>query len=256
MFKNIFTVLTLLSSVIIYGQNITLLKNFNPKAKELKHSLNTAGDSLIITCEKTILQVEIFNEDYEKLIIVKGFETQITLDDIPIGKFVVEAKLADKNIVMDLIKHDHFNDRSNSTLSNDKKEIAGGKGMMLDEKLNIIKSSPNKSIEFILTRGKTKKQTTENQKFYWTITKVNTESGSSKTMKLVNQESVDRMILKNKLEYKSTEGKLNELIAWEVYNTTKFIKHQVSDNNYMYSQSSDFFNTAPYYTSKNNLQNP
>lgn len=252
MFKKICTLLILFSTVIIYSQNITLIKNNNPKAKELNHSLNNTRDSLILGCEKTISKVEFFNEDYEKIVVVEDFEAQIPLFDLPVGRFIVHAKITDKILVMELIKYE----ATNSTSSLDKKEVAEGKGMMLDEKLNLIKSSPNKSIEFILTRGKTKKQATKTQKFYWTVTKINNEIGSSKTMKLVNQESVDRMILKNKLEYNSTEGRFNELIAWEVYNTEKFIKHQVSDNNYMYSQSSDFFNTAPYYTSSNNLQNP
>lgn len=252
MFKKICTILILSSTVIISSQNITLLKNNNPKAKELNHSLNSTKDSLILESEKPIYKIEIFNEDFEKIVVVKDFEVQIPLFDLPVGRFIVHAKLTDRILVMELIKHEV----SNSTVTLDKIEIAEGKGMMLDEKLNIIKSSPNKSIEFILTRGKTKKRATKNQKFYWTVTKINNEIGSSKTMRLVNQESVDRMILKNKLEYSSTEGKLNELIAWEVYNTEKFIKHQVSDNNYMYSQASDFFNTSPYYTSANNLQNP
>ena len=256
MSKTICTLLILFSTVIIYSQNITLLKNFNPKAKELKHSLNTTGDSLIMQCEKTIFKVEIFNEDYEKTIIVENSEAQIPLKDIPVGKFVVEAKLADKIIVMDLIRYDFINDKSTSITSLDKKEIAEGKGMMLDEELNVIKNSPKHSIEFILTRCKTKNNTNKNQKFYWSATKVNNESGSNKTMKLVNQESVDRMILKNKQEYNSTSGKLNELIIWEVYNTSKFMENQVSDPDFVYSSTSDLFNTSPYYSTENSIQNP
>ncbi len=256
MFKNICTLLILLSSVITYGQNITLLRNFNPKAKELKHSLNDSRDSLIMGCENTILKVEIFNEDYEKSILIEGFKIKIALNDLPIGKFVVEAKLIDKNIIMDLIKYDHFDEKSSSEESIGMKEVAEGKGMMLDENLHIIKSSPNRSIEYILTRGKRKKDTNKKQKFYWTVNQINNDLGSSKTMKLVNQKSVDKMIKKNKLEHNSVSGRLNELTAWEVYNTTKFMKNQVSNPDFIYSQTSDLFDVVPYYTKENSLQKP
>ena len=91
MFKKICTLLILFSSVIISGQNITLLKNTNPKVKELKHNLNASRDSLIMECEKTIYKVEIFNEDYEKIIIVEDFKSKIPLLDLPAGEFIVEA---------------------------------------------------------------------------------------------------------------------------------------------------------------------
>jgi hypothetical protein len=235
---------------IIYGQNITLLKNFNPKAKELKHSLNPTGDSLVLGCEKTILKIDIFNEDYEKTVVVEGYNAKISLTDLPAGKFVVEAKIVDKIILINIIKHDYLNEPTNADIS----DIAEGKGMMLDEGLNIIKSSPNTSIEYILTGAKRQKSLNKNQKFYWVITKVNNESGSSKTMKLVNQESADRMILKNKLENQSASGKLNELKVWEVYNTTKFMSQQVLNPDFIYSLESDFFNTTPYYSTQNNIE--
>lgn len=256
MIKNICTLLILFSTVISYGQNFTLLKNNNPKAKELKHSLNHANDSLILGCETKIIQVEIFNEDYEKKIIVDDFKSQISLRDIPEGKFVVETKLDDKIIVLGLMRYDFINETtSNSTRLGDKKDTAGGKGMMLDDKLNIVKSSPNKSIAFILTRTKTKTHTSKKQKFYWVVTKINNESGSSKTMKLANKESVDRMILKHKQELNSVSGKLNQLTIWEVYNTSKFMEQQMLNSEFFYSVTSDVFNTTPYYSTHTKVAN-
>jgi len=254
MFKNVCTLLILLSSIIIYGQNFTLLKNYNPKTKELKHSLNKTRDSLIMECDKSILKVEIFNEDFEKIITINDLNAQIALHDIPVGKFVVEAKLADKIIIMNLIKHDYFDKNSNSTMSLDTKEIAEGKGMMLDENLNVIKSSSNTSIEFILTRGKRKTNTHKKQKFYWIVNEVNNKIGSSKSMKLVDKESVDRMIKNNKLENNSVSGSLNELTVWEVYNTSKFMRNQMSNPNFIYSLTSDSFNVVPYYSKESSLQ--
>lgn len=254
MIKNISTLLVLFITVISYGQNLTLIKNTHPKAKDLKHSLNFAKDSLLLGCETKILKVDIFNEDYEKTVIVEAFKTQISLKDIPVGKFVIETRLVDKIIVIDLIKYQD-NNISNSEKLLDISDIIEGKGMMLDENLNIVSKLPSKSIEFILTGVKTKKHKNKKHKLYWTLTKINNESSSSKTMKLVNKESTDRMILKHKQELNSVSGKLNELTVWEVYNTTKFMEHQLLNPDFFYSLDSDLFNTTPYYETENNVQN-
>jgi len=253
MTRKICTLLILFLTIITNGQNVTLLKNFNPKAAELIHNLNNSNDSLVIQSKKTIIKVDIFNEDYEKMIEINDNEAQISLDEIPIGKFVVEVKLEDKIIVMDIIKYEQMD---NSNLTQNNEETAEGKGMMLDEKLNLIKSAPKNSIEFLLTREKSNKKRNKKQTFFWTLTKVNNESGSSKTMRLVMKESVEKMILRNKLENNSTSGKLNELIIWEVYDTTKFMENQVSNPDFVYSSTSDVFNTSPYYSTENNIQNP
>lgn len=249
--KNAYTLLFFLFSfTLTFGQNITLLKNYNPKAQELKHNLNKTKDSLILGCEKTIVKVDIFNEDYEKTILVENINTIIPLEDLPIGKFIVEASLNNKIITMNLIKYNNYK----VPTSSDRKEVASGKEMMLDETLNTIKKSPNMSVEYIFTLGKTKKSIDKKKKFYWTITKTSNEIGSSKIMKLANQDSVDRMILKNKSERNSPLGKENELIVWEVYNTSKFMKHQTNNPDYVYTASSEIFNTTPYYSTENNIK--
>lgn len=252
MIKNICTLLILFSTLIGYGQNFTLLKNNNPKAKELRHTLNPTKDSLILDCNTKILQIEFFNEDYEKKVIVEDFKTQISLRDIPEGKFVVEAKLVDKIIVFGVMRYDVSNEISKSE---DNRDTAEGNGMMLDDNLKIIKNAPNKSIAFILTGAKAKTLKSKKQKFYWVVTKINNESGSSKTMKLVNQESADRMILQHKQELNSASGKLNELMVWEVYNTSKFMERQMLDSDFFYSLTSDLFNTTPYYSTRNKVAN-
>ncbi|BAO74923.1 hypothetical protein [Winogradskyella sp. PG-2] len=251
MIKKIYTLLILCSTVFGYGQHITLLKNYNPKAQELKHSLNHSRDSLLMECESTILKIEIFNEDYEKTTIVDAPEIKISLIDLPAGKFVIEAKLVDKSIIMDLIKYDFEYKKSTQS-----KEVAEGKGMMLDENLKLIKSTPKRSIESLLTRGKRKKITDRKQKYYWVINEVNNDLGARKTMKLVNQESADKMIKRNRLENNSVVGKLNELTVWEVYNTQQFMKRQISNPDFVYSSSSDFFNVDPYYSKETSIQNP
>jgi hypothetical protein len=254
MIKSIYTLLVIFSTATVSSQNINLIKNTHPKARVLDHILNETRDSLILKSETTILQVEIFNEDYENLIIVENGGIQIPLKELPSGKFVVEAKLTDRIIVMDLIKRDSANDRSNATVSFNGDDLPGGIGMMLDEQQNIVKHSPTTSIEYIFTRSKSNKKTTKKQKFYWTITKVNNGMTSNKTMRLANQETVDKMISKHKLETKTSNGRLNELLVLEVYDKTKFIASQVANPDYINSYTSEFFNVSPYYTSEINFE--
>jgi hypothetical protein len=249
--KRICTLLILCCTLGISGQNVTLLKNFNPKVRALKHDLNSSRDSLVLEYEKTIVKVDIFNEDFEKLVVVESQNAQISLEDIPEGKFVIEVTLSDKIVLMDVIKHEANDNLCGSSISN----ITEGQGMMLDESLNIIKNSPHNSIEYILTGVKRERAITKKEKFYWVVIQTNTEIGSSKTMKLVDQKSVDRMILKNKLENRNTASKFNKLIAWEVYDTSKFMEQQLLNSNFMHSQTSDVFNTTPYYATKEGLQN-
>ncbi len=254
MIKKIWPLLILFSTAISFGQDIILLKNTNPRAKELKHNLNQTKDSLIIGCESTIFKVEIFNEDYEKVIIVEDNEAHIPLNDLPAGRFVVEAQLSNKIIVMNLFRHDYIDDSSNSDLALGKKEITDAKTMGFTEEKNIKKNISRHSIEFLLSGRKSKQVSHKNQKFYWTLTKVNTGNTSSKTMRLANQKSVDKMISNHKLEITTINAKRNELIIWEVYDKTKFIKQQVANPDYINSSVSNFFDVSPYYTSENSFE--
>lgn len=249
MMKAIYSILILLITLTIEGQNINLIKNTHPKARELKHTLNTTRDSLILDSEKTILQVEIFNEDYENLSAVEDNGVRISLKDLPVGKFVVEAKLTDRIIVMDLIKYSNTNN-----LALNKDEDVGGIGMMLDEQLNLVKTAPNNSIEFILTRHKPNRKTAKEKKYYWTVMRVNNGMTTNKTMRLADQKTVDEMILKHKLELKTSIGRRNELLILEIYDKSKFIESQVANPNYINSYTSEYFNVTPYYSSQNNIE--
>lgn len=110
MFKNFSISVFMLLSVFSYGQKSTLLQNINFRAKELKHSLNKSGDSLILESEKTIYNVEIFNQNFEKTIAVKSNKTIIPLNGTPLGRLVVQAKLVDKRIIMTLLRHEFIDD--------------------------------------------------------------------------------------------------------------------------------------------------
>lgn len=247
----LYTLLMLVSTLIGYGQNVTLLKNFNPKVKELKHNLNDSRDSLSLICESKIVKVDIFNEDYEESFEVEDFRSLIPLQDLPTGKFVVDVQLVDKIVEMHIIKHHNLEQDNDNTLN--KNDIIEDNDMILGEESNVVKNSPEISVEFLLSGSKRKKSVNKKQKFYWIVLEVCNGSNSYKSMRLVNESVAEKMISKNKLESKTNYGKLNKLTVWEIYDSSKFMQKQVADPNYIYSTSSDFFNVAPYYTSTKNL---
>ena len=95
----------MLSSVLAFSQKTSLLKNFNYRAKELKHDLNKDGDTLLLESSQTIYQVEIYNSFYEKKMSVNRYKTMIPINDLPEGKYIVEAVLSDRRIIMTIIRH-------------------------------------------------------------------------------------------------------------------------------------------------------
>jgi hypothetical protein len=254
MIKIIWTLLFLFSTAISFGQDIILQKNTHPKTKELKHNLNQTKDTLIMGCESSIFKVEIFNEDYEKIIIVENIQAHIPLNDLPAGRFVVQAQLSNKIVVMHLVKRDNMNDVHNSNLSTVEKELAETKTMGLSGDKNIKRNASHHSIEYLLSGRKPKRVSNKNQKFYWTLATVNTGDTSSRTMYLANQRTVDKMISKHKLEIKTSNARRNELIIWEVYDKSKFLEQQFANPDYINSSVSNFFDVSPYYTLENNFK--
>ncbi|BAO74924.1 hypothetical protein [Winogradskyella sp. PG-2] len=106
--KIIFSIAILLSTALTYGQKSTLIQNINVRAKELKHSINSTGDSLILEGKNSIDKVAIFNSDFEKTFIVNKNKAKIPLLNIPIGRFVTEVKLNNKLIVITLLGHENL----------------------------------------------------------------------------------------------------------------------------------------------------
>ena len=244
MYKTLIKLLIFFLTVTLNGQTTVLLKNFNPKAKELKHQLNKSRDSLILSCEQPILKVDIFNEDFEMIVTVEGSNTKIPLHNLPIGEFVVEAKLEDKIILMEIVRYEI--DTSSEQASIQQNEKLYESGTMLDENMKPIKSSSNNRIENMLSPGKVKKSK-NTKKFFWVVLIKNDKTGSSQTMKLVDESLVTKLIKRNKLEVNNAKDKINELRVWEVYDTSKFMRAQLADPNYFTSSSSELFNVIPYY---------
>lgn len=112
MLKNVYIFVFMFLTLASYSQKSTLLQNINFRAKELKHSLNKTGDSLILSSEKTIYSVDIFNQNFEKTVDVRSNETKIPLHNTPLGRLVVQAKMPDKRIIMTLLRHEEIEETS------------------------------------------------------------------------------------------------------------------------------------------------
>lgn len=230
----------MLLTVGVNGQNSTLIQNKNFRAKELKHRLNKTGDSLLLECARTIYNVEIFNQNYTKLFKIDSTKAKISLDNTPLGRLVVQAKLIDKRIIMTLLRHKELKSLTHDSIP-----------------LEIVKTSkPQEHSIASKLNWKPTKNVSKSQKFYWAILESNSNSNSYKSMRLVNEEELFKLIKKNKVEIKTPQGKHNKLTVWEVYNTKKFMEEQAANPDYIFSISSTSFNTTPYYTSIGNARMP
>lgn len=224
-------VLLVMSSLMVYGQQITFQKNVNPKAKNLIQTLNSKKDSLLLECkDNRIQQVDIFSDDYSKRIAVNSNITQIDLKQLPIGKFVVQAKVDQKWIVMSIEKHGNAD----------------------------IASSNTKTLEFDYTQSSGRadlENSIENTpRYYWVVTESKSNFGSSKSMKLENKHDVAKIISKNKIELKSNIGRDKNLYIYAIYNKSQFMTKQLRNPDYYKSaEDSNFFNAVPYYSSNNDM---
>lgn len=213
----------MITSCFAFGQQVTFEKNVNYSASELLQSLNKNGDSLLLESKHTpILQVDIISNDFSEHINVNSNTTKIDLKALPIGNFVIQAKVDKKWIVMYLEKNEDV--KISSTYQEEKDIASEGKSTKIDEKENIL--------------------------YYWVVSESNSNFGSSKTMRLEYEKDIAKLISKNRLELKSEIGKKNKLLVYAVYNKSKFMTKQLRNPIYYKSaEESIFFNTEPYYAS-------
>ncbi|MBC2846441.1 hypothetical protein [Winogradskyella flava] len=236
--KRLTIIIFTISSFFIYGQKTTFEKNVNYKARALTQVFNENDNSLTLKSEDTISRVDIFNDDYSNSIEVNNIETKIDLNELPIGEFIVQAKLGKKHIIMYLTKSE------TNLLQPPNIEI------ILNEDTEDIKKKPDDSL--------LKKAEEKSEKItagYWIVYERYARSGSSKSMRLESKEVVAEMISKNQLELSTEIGKNNKLIVYEVYDTSKFMREQIKNRQYFKSSDSKIFNIEPYYSStKQNYQ--
>ena len=294
----------LLLTTSIYAQKSTLLQNINVRAKELKHSLNKTGDSLILDGERTIYKVDIFNKDFEQSLIVKDSKVIIPLKDIPVGRFVVEAAMPDRLIVITLLRNETISAPINTPRLNKKVSLFGSalavtetthtpkikatkpklaaaykeddtgkKSMTINKKVTTTyKKVPDIDINTAVIETELTaidiNKTVNNEKFttaktllqnsahktvesYWIVYKTNGHS-SGKEMRFGDEELVHKMISHINLDKRTKAGKNNELIVWEIYDVSKFLKYKMKNRNNLSSEA-DCFNVVPYLKIANDL---
>lgn len=217
-------IILIMSSIVAYGQQINFQKNTNSRASVLLQSLNNNRDSLLLESQNEHIQlVDIFNEDFSERINVNNNKTKIDLKKLPLGNFVIQAKVNKKWIVMYLEKNQGWNNsvsEQNTLRSN-------------YESLDAKHASNNKFASY-----------------YWVVTESNSNFGSRKSMRLEHKNDIDKLISKNKLELQSKVGKDNTLIVYAIYNKSKFMNKQFRNPEYYQSkEKSNFFNSEPFYIS-------
>lgn len=237
---------TMLCSILGYSQQITFYENVNYRANTLLQSLNKSEDSLLLESKTAqILKVDIFNDDFSESIEVFSNSTKINLKTLPIGSFVIQAKVDKQWIIMYLEKTEE--DKITSTHNHEDIKITSThKSTKAIDNTVITSSSQSKSNKI------TKK---ENSLYYWVIIESNSSFGSSKSMRLEYKDGVERLISKNKLELKSNVGKNNTLIIYEVYNKSKFMDNQFRNPTFYKSEdASKFLNIKPLYASNEAIE--
>lgn len=231
MFQRIFILFFLISTLFSFGQKTTFEENINYKARLLKQEFNENNDSLTLSSDKIITQVDIFNDDYIETIDINDNEANINLGELPLGEFVIQARVEKKRIIMyvtrtELLDHNISNTRS---INNSPTEI---------EATVKIQEQSNAEKKFI-TAG------------YWVIYERNSKMGSYKSMRLEDEYVVKKMIARNRLELNTDIGKNNKLLVFEVYNTSEFMRNQLKNTDYINSEDSEIFNNIPFYISEN-----
>ncbi|MFK7832823.1 MAG: hypothetical protein AB8B52_06085 [Winogradskyella sp.] len=244
-----------------YSQNSTLIKNINARANELQHSLNKAGDSLVFKCERTIFEVVIFNSDFQRVVKLRDTKGSISIADIPVGKYVVEALLADKLIVMTLIRDKPLTLPEPNLMITENTIPAP----VVDVKLPLPKAKSSESIvkktdlavagkkrpRELLTRRLNPEKKYKAVATYWIVYKVNSGTGSEKIQKIADQNDVNRMISKIEIDMKTKTGRFNELIVWKVYDSSKFLEHKRKHKDDYIEITSESFQLEPYFQNVN-----
>ncbi len=217
----------ILSTVMAFGQKIRFEKNINYKASSLHQALNASRDSLILkSIGDRIQRVDIFSDDYTKQVKVDDYHTKIDLSRLPLGTYVVQAKIDKKWIVMSLEKYENM-------------QLAEANPHAGKKKVNQVST---------LQKSKIKQGT---PKYCWVVEESLSGMGSYKSMKLEYTSEVAKLISKNKLELKSDTGRANKLIVYAIYDKSKFMTMQMRNPNYYKSvEESSYFDTNPYYISE------
>ncbi|WP_178985824.1 hypothetical protein [Winogradskyella helgolandensis] len=147
--KLLYFIVLLFLSTLVYGQKSVLLQNTNTRAKELKHQLNKTEDSIIFKCDRTIYELMIFNDDFERVIKVKDTVAKIQISDIPVGRYAVEAVLRDKLIIITLLRNESFGLEELTPITHKRTDLNDATIADLNTSVAIIENAPKKLIKYV-----------------------------------------------------------------------------------------------------------
>ncbi len=215
-----------------FGQHIMFQQNVNPKAQVLQQILNDEQNSLVLeTDSETFHQVNIFNNEFSESYDVQNNKTTIDLTTLPLGNYIVQAKLDNKRIIMYLEK------------SKDLKQMS--------TKTNVVDVISEEDIQTKhITKNITKKKKAN---YYWVISESNSNFGSKRSMRLEYKADIEKLISKHKLELRSGSGKDNTLVIYAIHNKSKFMNKQFRNPEYYETtDASKHIDAEPYYASNVN----
>lgn len=235
--KHFYTLLFVLFGCVGYGQEVYFEKNESYTASKYNfiQKLTSNGDSLILESDKKrIKRVDILNENYLEVIDVKAKKAKINLQNLPLGSYVLQAKLGTHWIVMYLEKTDIIKTSdAELTLVEVENELE------LDKDLSLINAD---QVQL------------EEETMYWVVYESNSPFSSKKIMGLKYDTEIYDMISKIKLEVNTELGKNNKLLVYEIYDRKNFLRKQLNNHRYYKKKQSEFFNVSPIYTSEDDVK--
>ena len=223
----------------VAGQNSTLIQNINFRADELKHNLNMTGDTILLKGSRNIAKVDIYNDDFNTSFNVDNTNASIPLIDIPIGRYVTEVHVEEKRIIITLLRH-------NTIEVNAEPLVALSNAAHMKNDLEVA----NLAKETVLTTSKERvihHNAGKKVRMYWIVNIINMGQSSRKIMKMGDLKTVKNLIRKHEIDHRTKYGQLNDLTIWEVYDTSKFMRYKRQNRDYAKTESSEFFNTRPFY---------
>ena len=267
-------------------QETTLLKNINFRAQEVKHYLNSTKDSLILESERPIRSVYLYNREVDIAYEIEDRNAQIFVNDLEIGRYVVEVVLIDKRIILTLLRgNPKIEDYTEAPEiapvrkiivkaekpKKEQKAIVNAAPSKVEVAKNISKEKNNRTQKNVgkydiskllntktpksdknteyLKELKKEREANASKYEYWVVRIINNGYFSKRIHKMANYEEVQRLIKQNELEINSRFSNNNILKVWQVLDKENFMIQKRLVPNYMYTVS-DYFEFEPYYSSQ------
>ena len=267
-------------------QETTLLKNINVRAQEVKHYLNSTKDSLVLESKRPIRSVYLYNKKVDIVYEIEDHNAQIFVNDLEIGRYVVEVVLIDKRIILTLLrgnpKIEDYTEEPETAPAKKlivkakkpkkaQKTIVNAASSKVKVAKNIVKEKNNgnqknvgkydiskllntktpksdKNTEY-LKELKKEREANASKYDYWVVRITNNGYTSKRIHKMATYAEVQRLIKQNELEINSRFSNNNILKVWQVLDKENFMIQKCLVPNYMYTVS-DYFEFEPYYSSQ------